>query len=233
MPAPDKSVAHRALDGRRFLLSGPFDLDAPFTSVAEVSIGGRQLEFTAGSAGLADELARELGAAGFHEEFAFQGGALRTARVTSHDRQIRLTEERLVAAWCGRRYCFVTQLYGGTTAELLAALRSVRITEHADGLAVRPGGGGRFASPATVIKQVPGLGLLDMAPLTAERARELPSWRGLRTAAGELFQDKLTDGKPYFVLAGADTWVHVLPLADSVLDRIPDLVGRLRVRTAR
>ncbi len=92
--------------------------------------------------------------------------------------------------------------------------------------------GSRLAAPATVIKQVPGLGLLDMTPLTAERARQLPSWRGLRTGAGELFRDTLSDGKPYFVLAAADAWVTVLPLPDTALDRVPDLVDRLRVQTA-
>src|SRR4029450_1909734 len=156
------------------------------------------------------------------------------ARATTYDAQIRLSEDRLVAAWRGRRYCFVTQLYGASTADLLAMLRTLRITEHDDGLAVRPDtkAGSRFGAPATVIKQVPRLGLLDMTPLTVERARELPSWRGLRTRAGELFRDTLSDGKPYFVLAAADTWVTVLPLPDTALDRVQRLVHRLRAQNA-
>ncbi|MEH0939017.1 hypothetical protein [Micromonospora psammae] len=228
-------VAHRAMDGRRFLLSGPLDLSAPFTSVVELTIAGRQHEFTAGSVGLADELAQALGVTGFDEHLNYQGGTLSTARVTSYDAQVRLDEDRLVAAWRGRRYCFVTQLYGASTADLLAVLRTLRIAEHDDGLVVRPDprAASRFTAPATVLKQVPGLGLLDMTPLTAERARQLPSWRGLRTRAGELFRDTLSDGKPYFVLAAADTWVTVLPLADTVLDRVPDLVDRLRVQSAQ
>ncbi|MEH0985131.1 hypothetical protein [Micromonospora sp. CPCC 205556] len=228
-------VAHRAMDGRRFLLSGPLDLSAPFTSVVELTIAGRQHEFTAGSVGLADELAQALGVTGFDEQLNYQGGTLSTARVTSYDAQVRLDEDRLVAAWRGRRYCFVTQLYGASTTDLLAVLRTLRIAEHDDGLVVRPDprAASRLTAPATVLKQVPGLGLLDMTPLTAERARQLPSWRGLRTGAGELFRDTLSDGKPYFVLAAADTWVTVLPLADTVLDRVPDLVDRLRVQSAQ
>jgi hypothetical protein len=221
------------MDGRRFLLSGPLDFSAPFTSVVELTIAGRQHEFTAGSINLADELARELGVSGFDEELSYQGGALLTARATSYDAQIRLSEDRLVAAWRGRRYCFITQLYGGSTMDLLAILRTLRIVEHDDGLVVRPDAkaGSKFAAPATVIKQVPGLGLLDMTSLTAERARQLPSWRGLPTRAGELFRDTLSDGKPYFVLAAADTWVTVLPLADTVLDQVPNLVNRLHVQS--
>lgn len=233
MTAAEASVAHRALDGRRFLFSGPLDFSAPFTSVAELTIAGRLHEFTAGSVDLADELARELGITDFDEELTYQGGALLTARGTSYDAQIRLREDRLVAAWRGRRYCFITQLYGGSTADLLAMLRTLRIVEHDDGLVVRPDtrAGSKFAAPATVIKQVPGLGLLDMTSLTAERARQLPSWRGLPTRAGELFRDTLSDGKPYFVLAATDTWVTVLPLADTVVDRVPNLVDRLRVQS--
>jgi hypothetical protein len=228
------AVTHRAMDGRRFVLSGPFDFGAPFTSVVELTIAGRLHELTAGPVSLAEDLARELDATGFDEELSYQGGALVTARVVSDDPQIRLSEERLVAAWRGRRYCLVTQLYGASTTDLLAMLRTLRIAEHDDGLSVQPDAraGSRFASPATVIKQVPGLGLLDMTPLTAERARQLPSWRGLRTRAGELFRDTLSDGKPYFVLAAADAWVTVLPLPDTALDRVPDLVDRLRVQTA-
>jgi hypothetical protein len=221
------------MDGRRFLLSGPLDFSAPFTSVVELTIAGRQHEFTAGSINLADELASELGVSDFDEELSYQGGALLTARVTSYDAQVRLDEDRLVAAWRGRRYCFITQLYGGSTMDLLAMLRTLRIVEHDDGLVVRPdaGAGSTFAAPATVIKQVPGLGLLDMTSLTAERARQLPSWRGLPTRAGELFRDTLSDGKPYFLLAAADTWVTLLPLADTVLDQAPNLVGRLHVQS--
>jgi hypothetical protein len=232
--AAEVPVAHRAMDGRRFLLSGPLDFSAPFTSVVELAIAGRRHEFTAGSAGLADDLAQDLGVTGFDEELRYQGGVLLTARVTSFDPHIRLSEDRLVAAWRGRRYCFVTQLYGGSTADLLAALRTLRIVEHDDGLAVRPQAraGSQFVAPAAVIKQVPGLGLLDMTPLTVERTRQLPAWRGLRTRAGELFRDTLSDGRPYFVLAAADTWVTVLPLADAVLDHVPNLVDRLRVQLA-
>ncbi|MEV0804854.1 hypothetical protein [Micromonospora sp. NPDC050200] len=233
MAAAETHVAHRAMDGRRFLLSGPLDFSAPFTSVVELTIAGRPHEFTAGSVGLADELAQALGVDDFDEKLNYQGGVLLTARAKSYDAQIRLSEDRLVAAWRGRRYCFVTQLYGASTANLLAALRTLRIAEHDDGLVVRPDtrAGSHFAAPATVIKQVPGLGLLDMTTLTAERARQLPSWRGLPTRAGELFRDTLSDGRPYFVLAGPDTWVTVLPLADTVVDQVPNLVARLRVRS--
>jgi hypothetical protein len=232
MAAASSTVSHRAVDGGRFRISGPFDLGAPFTSTVEMTIAGRRQEFTAGPVDLADEMARAAGAEAFDEELGYQGGTLLTARTRPYDRQIRLSEDRLIAAWRGDRYCIVTELYGGSTADLLARLRTLRLEEHADGLAIDPAprGGSQFAAPATVVKQVPGLGLLELAPLTAQQATQLPSWAGLKTPAGELFRDKLSDGRDYFVLATADTWLTVLPLTDAVLAQLPTLVGQLSVQ---
>lgn len=227
-------VVHRAVDGWRLRLDGSLDLSAPFTSVADVTIGGRLHEFTAGPASLADDVVRALGVDTFDEELTYQGGTLLTARSHPYDPQIRLTEDRLVAVWRGRRHSFFTELYGATTAQLLGVLRTLRVEEHDDGLTLRPAArnGAEFAAPATVLKQVPGLGLLEMTPLTAQRTAQLPSWRGLRTRAGELYRDVLSDGRPYFVLATADTWLSVVPLADTDPAQVPALVDRLQVRTA-
>ncbi len=232
MAAASPTVSHQAVDGRRFRLSGPFDLSAPFTSTVEMIIAGRRQEFTAGPISLADDLASAVGVGAFEEEFDYQGGTLLTARNRPYDPQIRLTEERLVAAWRGNGYCVVTTLYGASTADLLAVLRTLRLDEHADGLVIRPEkrAGSEFATPATVVKQVPGLGLLELAPLTQQHTAQLPSQRGLSTPAGELFRDTLSDGSDYFVLVTADTWLTVLPLKDTTLAQLPTLVGRLIVQ---
>lgn len=234
MAAAGVPVAHRAVDGRRFLLDGSLDLSAPFTSVADMTINGRLHEFTAGAIGLADDVAQALGVDRFDEQFTYQGGALLTARTRPYDPQIRLIEDRLVAVWRGRRSCFFTEMYGAATVDLLEVLRNLRIEEHDEGLTLHPAikSGAEFAAPATVLKEVPGLGLLEMGPLTKQRAGQLPSWRGLQTQAGELFHDTLSDGKPYFVLATADTWLTLVPFADTDLEQVPALVNRLRIQTA-
>lgn len=235
MAATEVRVAHRALDGRRFLLSGALDLGAPATSVVELGISGSRREFTAGPLGLADEVAEALGISGFDEEFRFSDGTLLVARTEPYDPQTQLVEERLTAVWRGRRYCFFTQLYRASTVELLAALRTLRITEHADGVAIAPNpkSGTTLVAPASVLKEIPGLGLLELAPLTTEQARQLPSWTGLRTSAGELFRDTLSDGRPYFALATAEIWATLVPLADTAADRVPELLDRLRLGTEK
>ncbi len=232
MVTPQTRATHRALDGRRYELSGPFDFSGPFTSTVEVTVSGRRHELTAGITGLGEAVAEALGIERFDEELSHQGGTLLTARTQPYDAGIRLREDRLTAVWRGRRYGLVTQMYRATTGQLLGMLRTLRIFEYDDGLSVRPTAGSSFATPATVTGQVPGLGLLEISPLTAQHSAQLPRWRGLTTPAGELFRDTLTDGSPYFILVTADTWITVLPLRDTVLDRIPDLVGNLRLAPA-
>jgi len=229
---PETRVTQRALDGRRFELSGPFDFGGPFTSTVELLVNGRRYELTAGLAELGDAVAEALGIAGYDEEYAHQGGTLLTARTQPYDAGIRLREDRLTAVWRGRRYGLVTQMYRTSTSQLLGVLRNLRISEYDDGLALRPGSGSSFAAPATVTGQVPGLGLLEITSLTAQHATQLPRWRGLTTPAGELFRDTLTDGSPYFVLVTEDTWTTVLPLRDTAVDRVPELVGQLRLHPA-
>jgi hypothetical protein len=230
--AAEAQVVHRSLDGRRFQLSGALDLGLPFTSVLDVAVGGRLHEFTAGVAGLGADVAGALGGTGFDEELSYSGGALLVGRLRPYDRQAKLVEDLLVGVWRGERYCLVTQLYGLTTADLLGLLRTLRIEEHDDGLAVAlaPRGGGEFAAPATVVKQIPELGLLEVSPLTDQHVKSLPSWRGLSTPAGEMFTDSLADGKPYFVLAATDTWTTLVPVSAATADQMAGRVGQLRVR---
>lgn len=231
--AAEASVVHRALDGRRYRLAGRLDLSEPFTSTIEVNIGTRVHELTGGVAALGEELAAATGAR-LDEELSYRDGLLRIGRASRYDPVIRLTETVLVAVWQGRRYCLVTQLYGGSAADVLALLRGLPITEHDDGIALGTGDGVRFARPASVLKQVPGLGLLEITRLTPELARTLPRWRGVSTAAGELFLDELGDGTPYFVLAGRDTWATVVPLASAdnrAAERVPALAELLELAT--
>lgn len=230
--AVETSVVHRALDGRRFLLSGQLDLGQPFTSAVGVLVDGHLHELAAGPIGLGDELAAAAGVTELDEELTFQGGTLRIGHARSYDAGIRLTEDNLVAVWLGRRYCLVLRLYRASTADAVGLLRTLVITEHEDGivLAPQPGSGTEFADAATVTKQVPGLGLLEMSTRKAGHAGALPAWQGVRTRSGELFQDRLGNGSPYFVLAGDDTWVTLLPLADTAVDRLPAVADRLSLR---
>lgn len=226
-------VAHRALDGVSYRIgSEDLDLRSAFTSAVEVLVGGRLFEFTSGAAGLVDGMAASLGVASFDTELAFQGGTLRTATTRERDPRTQLVEQPTLVAWQGRNHSLVTRLYRHDTENVLALLRTLRITEHDDGLVLTPAPGAdcRFAGPAAVIKEVPRLGLVEMSRRTRERTAQLPPWQGSAVPAGELYRDALSDGSPFFVLSGSRLWATVVPLADTAVDGVPDLLARCELR---
>ena len=224
------TVVHRALDGRRYELSGAFDLGHPSTSSVRVTVRGRTHELVAGVGGLAEEVATALGVSGFDEELRFAGGTLLVGRTSRVEPGSRITENILLAVWRGRRYCLISHFYDTSATSAVEALDTLGITEHDDGMAVRPAGGSAVVAPATVVKEVPALGLLEMTVPSAPQATRLPEWKGAKTRSGELFSDRLSNGDPYFVLAGQDTWTSVLPLADTDVARVPALVDGLGMR---
>ncbi|MFE2021864.1 hypothetical protein ACFW9O_27870 [Streptomyces sp. NPDC059499] len=225
-------VTHRALDGGTYHLEGDVDLQAPCTSAVEVVAGGRLIEFTAGPASLGDDVAASLGIGAPETELTFQKGTLRIFRSVEREPRSGLVERPSLVVWRGERHALVTRLYGLDVTAVLGLLRSVRITESEYGLTLQPdpSAGSAFARPATVIKEVPGLGLLELSRRTKEHTAQLPPWKGVAVASGELFRDTLSDGSPFFVLSSTEIWATVVPLASTPVERVPELVGRLTLR---
>lgn len=226
------TVVHRALDGRRYELSGTLDLGRPSTSSAEVTVRGKRYELVAGTSGLGDEVAAALGVSRFDEELRFADGTLLVGHTRRAEPGSRITEDLLLAVWRGRRYCLVSHFYNTSTATAVDLLHTLGIAEHEDGVAVTPrtDAGSLLAAPATLVKEVPSLGLLELTVPSAPQATRLPAWKGATTRSGELFADRMSNGDPYFVLAGTDTWTTVLPLADTDVARMPELVDQLGLR---
>lgn len=232
--APAATVDHRALDGTAYRLASTLDLKLPFTSVAEVVIDGRLVELTAGPAALGENIAESLGVTEFDSELSFQGGTLRTAVKSAYDAQSKTVEKPMLVVWQGRRFSLVTRLYRLALRDVLGMLRTLHIAERSEGITLTPetAAGSRFARPASIIKEVPGLGLVEMSKATAEHTAQLPSWKGVPVTSGELYRDTLSDGRPFFVLSGSETWATVVPLADTDVERVPGLAGQLTLRIA-
>lgn len=228
------TVDHRALDGTAYRLASALDLELPFTSVAEVAVNGRLVELTAGPAALGENIAASLGITEFESELSFQGGTLRTAVKSEYDAQSKTVEKPMLVVWQGKRFCLVTRLYRLTVRDVLGMLRTLHIAEHDEGITLTPdsASGSRFARPASVIKEVPGLGLVEMSKVTAEHTAQLPPWKGVQTEGGELYRDTLSDGKPFFVLAGPEVWATVVPLAHTDVERVPGHVEQFTLRIA-
>jgi hypothetical protein len=224
------TVVHRALDGRRYELGGTLDLGQPCTSSVRVTVRGRMHELVSGVGGLAAEVATALGGSEFDEELRFAGGTLLIGRIRRVEPGSRITEDILLAVWRGRRHCLVSHFYDTSTNTAVQILDTLGITEHDDGMAVRPTAGSAVVAPASVVKEVPSLGLLEMTVSSAPQATRLPGWKGRATRSGELFSDGLSNGEQYFVLAGPDIWTTVLPLADTDIAAMPSQVDRLTTR---
>jgi hypothetical protein len=230
--AGDNAVVHRALDGTTFkvhAVQAPLDFSRPFTSIAEAVVGGRLFEFTAGVPALAGDLLEAFGARSFDEELHYRGGTLRLATRRTYDPRNHLVESPTLVTWQGEQHSLVTHVYGMDTASILAALRPVGIDETGDGIALALGEGAHFALPAFVVKEVPGLGLLEISAPGKRSLTRRPSGQSVVLPSGELFWDKLTNGNPYAILVGDGVHTTVLPLSGSDLKRLPNLVGGLQI----
>lgn len=228
-----KDVVHRALDGYRFLISGDLDLTQPYTSVARYAVDGRIYEFTSGDRRAATAWTDDLGIRHFDDEFSVQGGRLRTARVTNYDKRVGLEDHLLAVVWEGRDFSMFIPMYGASATDAVRIFRLLDLTEHADGLTVATRNPRRagIAEPADVVKEVPGLGLLEITALTKTTARRLPAWSGARLPAGELFRDTLDDDTTYFLLTTPSAMVTVLPHDESQAPEVPGRLGRITVET--
>lgn len=229
---PSAAVSHRALDGGLVTVRSGLDLGKPFTAYLEVKIGSRIQEFEAGSAGAAIDSARDAGVRSFPHEYRFQNGTLRFGSAFYSDNKTKVRSQITVAVWEGRRYSVGTHIYNARShQELLSAVNRVRIVENPDGLTIIPKQ--PAVNPvlgASMLKEIPGLGVLQIQPAAGPLMRSMPKWHGRAVPGGELFADKGPAGKvEAFVLAGHGAATSlVLDDADTAEEVLSDL-AELRV----
>ncbi|WP_103500208.1 MULTISPECIES: hypothetical protein [Streptomyces] len=225
-------VSHQALDGVSFRLDGDPDLDlgGPATSAADLSLAGRLVEITSGEATLGEDVAEALGIDDFDSELSFLGGTLRTAVTQEYEARSQLAERPMLVVWQGERSSLVLRLYGVTLDDVVHLLRPLRITESLDGLSLTTpeDGGYGFTRPASVIKEIPGLGLVEMSRPTREDTAQLPPWDGAAVASGRLYRDTLSDGQTFFLLSGEELWATVVPL-EGAAEQVAARLGGLRL----
>ncbi|MFC6884611.1 hypothetical protein [Actinomadura yumaensis] len=227
-----RQVTHRSLDGIRVRIAGTHDLGKPCTSVARIASGGLLHEISSGTREGALSWADDIGVERFDQEFRVQGGRLRVGRTASRDAETGLTDPVLAAVWEGRRHAVFTHLYHGGPADAVAFFGSLRLSEHEDGVVAVPKGRARRPEPAELVKEVPGVGLLEITALNGQTRKRLPSWRGAPVAGGELFQDAVEGQGPYFLLALESLLVTVLPEEHRVRE-VPGRLAGLAVEAVR
>ncbi|WP_119730948.1 hypothetical protein [Thermomonospora amylolytica] len=234
-----REVIHRTLDGTVVRLTGDLDLSAPYSSVIRLGFVRRLHELTSVDRAFVVDWVRTLGVKRLTEEYRMQGGRLRIGAGAVRDesladfpaRQERAGTERVLAAvWEGRRHAVCAHFYHARPADAIRLFAAVQITEYPEGVALIPRTrhGAVIAETASLAKDIPGIGLLEISPLNRETARLLPAHRGTRLRTGELYRDTHVDGGVYFVMATPTAVVTVLP-GEREAPHAPTRLSRLAV----
>lgn len=197
------TATHTAIDGSTVVLEGDTDLTRPVTSSVRLQADGILRELTSAPAPALAELAFTP-----VEEYAHAGGTLRIGERLHVDPALRSRRRDRAALWSGRRYGVVLVQAEATTEELLGVLGGLVLTETDAGVAVT--GPGILGPTTRLVKELPGVGLAEVAPLVPEVAQGLPRWAGSPVEGGELYRDEARPGVPVLVLVGTSAATTVL-----------------------
>lgn len=210
---PMASAVHRALDGAEVTFQSSLPLDRPFTTVVNVRMNSHLQEFTAGPRSLGRAVAADHGIAHFDETYSFQGGRLSLGEADTYDPRLKLATKFRLAVWEGGSFSIHTHSYGQRSSDLIRIFQRLAIVEDQTGVTIQPRDRGRtpFDDSASVLKEVPGLGLLEVTGRTPGTSVGLPARRGTRTAGGELFRDTVDGRQDYFVLVSSEMRATIIP----------------------
>jgi hypothetical protein len=231
------SVKHLALDGSLVEISSPAhsDLDFPASSIAVFSVDGVGREFTASHVGFGADVAEYYGMT-LDESYSMQGGTLRLGATTQvwpelNDAGDHITRLLRLGVWEGVRYSVHAALVGGTSNDLVRLFSHFTIVETPRGITLEPVSSSvtRHVHEPSLLKEVEGIGLLDIVALTTSESQRLPRWRGTQVTGGELFTDQPETGARYYVLVSRTSRTLVLPGGDCDHSAVLAGLAHLRV----
>lgn len=204
------TVSHVAVDGSRVTIAATADLTAATISVGHYLVDGIVRELTTQPSGFFDAL---VAAEGLEptEEYQYRGGTLRLGRAVYADPVSGTQRVDTTAVWDAAGGSLATTSSDLDTEAVLALLDRFDLRPAPEGLAVLPTSGVTWYDAPLLVKELPGLALLEVAPLSSDIAGSLPSWPGTPVAGGELYRDELAPGVPYVVLVTETARVNVLP----------------------
>ena len=188
-------ATHTAVDGSTVTLDGPVDLAAAVTSSIRYDDATVVRELTTAPVTAVDALPYVV-----DEEYAYGGGTLRIGHRDESDPAISSRRRDTFAVWRGSVHALLLVEAEATGDALIAVLDRLTLTESPSGLAV--GADGLIPATTRLVKEIPGVGLAEVAPLVPEVAQGLPRWAGTEVAGGELYRDEARPGAPVLVLVG-------------------------------
>lgn len=210
------TAVHRAVDGSTVTFDGPVDVSAVATSNVRYQDVEALREVTTGPLAAVDALPITI-----DEEYAHAGGEVRIGHRTETDPAVRSHRRDTFAVWRGQSHGLFVMATAAPADALLALLDTMTIDEAPEGIAVEA----PQLLPATtkLVKELPGIGLAEVAPLVPEVAGSLPRWAGTPVEGGELYRDEARPGAPVLVLVGDTASTTLLldgggPEADTATD---------------
>ncbi len=226
-------IEHLAIDGAVVTIEADADLRLPVTAAGWAIVPSlmRAHPFTISPAGHSKVVERTVRSSFpsitllSNETYSMKDGTLRVAEVrlpTATGRARELT----VGAWEGKAGCLTTSLVGATRQPLVEMFDTLRFSEGQLGLAIDSPVITQTRAPE-VIKEVPGLGLLNIRPAIASELERLPKARGYEVTHGEIFRFSATGNTLLFV--GASAVVRVTPLSACTQEGMLSIAQGLRV----
>lgn len=210
-----------AINGDLFILRHPsVDLNAPFTSFIDVAFRGTTHQAF---------VARDRSAFSFTNatgEFTvgdFAGHILEM--LDSVETQVSHRYQAVVSTPHG---VLSTHSYDSVPG-LLALVGSLRPAASRLGVVLDPDDECEYTTAPRVALDLPGVGVLEVTPLTAEVIDQLPDWQGSQVAGGQLYGGRFTDNAAYLTLVTPTCRVLALPGAHTDEDHVAEMMASLEV----
>jgi hypothetical protein len=226
-------VEHLAVDGSIIAVEAQTDLSSGATATGWAIVPSlmRAHPFTICPAGHSQAIADHALAA-FPSmkvvsttDYSLKGGSLRVAEVefpTATGGVRTLT----IGAWEGRGGCLTTSLVGSGVDRLIEVFDTLHFRERARGLAIDSPVTPRPRVPE-VIKEVPGIGILNIQPALPSVLERIPRARGKATNHGELFRIRATSRALTYVSNSAV--VNIDPFEEAESPTMMAMAQELRV----
>ena len=135
---------------------------------------------------------------------------------------------RFDAVWQGETGVLMIGAYG-TVQAAVDLVASLGIATTPLGIRLAPTGSTRFVSYPTVVVESPGLGLLEVVPLTDELMAQLPDWAGTPTAGGDLYAGSLSRSTGYLTLVSDTARTQIMVRSGTDLDAATEMASQLQV----
>lgn len=199
---------HVAIDGSVVTIEAAVDLGSPATTTGRIAAGWVVHELAVGPVADAGALLGLRGG-GSNEQFSYRDGTLDIASVEELDRSTGARSRQVVAVWSFEQQAITGSFPNLTADAVVAVLDTVDVDDTGAGLALVPRDSRWYDDPQ-LVKEIRGLGLMDIRPLTRERSADLPRWTGARVQGGDLYRVDARPDTPALLLVSRTAATHVL-----------------------